>query len=71
MSNATLTPKQATQAVRTGARGGKYLWGSDNPFMSWCDDSIKLMTSYTEEVEALKALPAAVREDGAEAAPGG
>lgn len=41
---------------------GRYMWGSDNPFMSWVDDKLKLMSSYAKEAAALHALPAEVRE---------
>lgn len=37
--------------------GDRMLWGSDNPFMSWCDDEFRLLYSYEKEVAALKALP--------------
>ena len=40
---------------------GRYLWGSDNPYMSWVDDKLKLMSSYAKEVAVLHALPADVR----------
>jgi hypothetical protein len=35
--------------------GPRYMWGSDNPFMSWCDDGIRVVYSYKQEVEALHA----------------
>ena len=37
--------------------GDKYLWGSDNPFMSWCDDNLRLMFSYREEAKFFHKLP--------------
>jgi predicted TIM-barrel fold metal-dependent hydrolase len=40
---------------------GKYMWGSDNPYMSWVDDKLKLMSSYTKEAAVLHALPTDVR----------
>ncbi len=43
--------------------GDRYLWGSDNPFMSWCDDKLRLMFSYKLEADVLHALPADVGID--------
>ena len=40
---------------------GRYSWGSDNPFMSWCDDDIRILHSYEQEAAVLADLPAAVR----------
>lgn len=40
---------------------GKYMWGSDNPFMSWCDDTLKLLFTYKAEADIFHALPEAVR----------
>lgn len=48
---------------------GRYMWGSDNPYMSWCDDKFKLLFSYKEEAAPLHALPEAVKFDMAHAAP--
>jgi predicted TIM-barrel fold metal-dependent hydrolase len=36
---------------------GKYLWGSDNPYMSWCDDSLRLLFTYEQEAAAFHGLP--------------
>ncbi|MCE9590692.1 MAG: amidohydrolase [Planctomycetes bacterium] len=41
--------------------GGKYMWGSDSPFMSWCDDTLKLLHTYKEEADVFHALPPAVK----------
>ncbi len=41
--------------------GGRYLWGSDNPFMSWCDDELQLLFSYKDEAEVLHSLPETVK----------
>jgi predicted TIM-barrel fold metal-dependent hydrolase len=49
--------------------GGRYLWGSDFPFMSWCDDGMSAVHSYKQEADALHALPPRVRDDMARAAP--
>ena len=48
---------------------GKYMWGSDNPFMSWCDDELKLVFSYKAEADVLHALPAAVKKSMGTTAP--
>ena len=37
--------------------GEKYMWGSDNPYMSWCDDRLRLMFSYREEADVFHKLP--------------
>jgi len=39
----------------------RYMWGSDNPFMSWADDTIASIHSYAEEVDVLQALPAHIQ----------
>ncbi|MCX5661080.1 MAG: amidohydrolase family protein [Planctomycetota bacterium] len=52
-----------------GSATNKYLWGSDNPFMSWCDDTMRSIFSYREEADVLHALPAAVRESMATRGP--
>ncbi len=49
--------------------GGRYLWGSDTPYMSWCDDAIRAVFTYGEEVAALRALPDAARRSMADEAP--
>jgi hypothetical protein len=49
--------------------GGRYMWGSDNPFMSWCDDEFKLTSSYKAEADVLHALPAAVKKSMGTTAP--
>ncbi len=41
--------------------GRCYLWGSDAPFMSWCDEKIRILYTYRQEVEVLQGLPEAVR----------
>lgn len=43
--------------------GAKYMWGSDNPFQSWCDDGIREVHSYADEVAALRSAPAQVQHD--------
>jgi len=42
--------------------GDRYLWGSDNPFMSWCDDTIRAVYTYKEETDVLHALPPQVKQ---------
>lgn len=34
--------------------GSRYMWGSDNPFMSWCDDGIRAVHTYTREVDVMR-----------------
>ncbi|HSW45918.1 MAG TPA: amidohydrolase family protein [Phycisphaerae bacterium] len=40
---------------------GRYMWGSDNPFMSWCDNDIRILYSYEREADVLAALPEPIR----------
>jgi predicted TIM-barrel fold metal-dependent hydrolase len=49
--------------------GGKYMWGSDNPYMSWCANNLKLVFSYREEADVLHALPETVKKEMAVTAP--
>lgn len=49
--------------------GGKYLWGSDNPFMSWVADKLASVYSYREEAAVLHALSESVRTSMATTAP--
>jgi predicted TIM-barrel fold metal-dependent hydrolase len=48
---------------------GRYLWGSDYPFMSWIADDMSAVYSYKQETAALHALPPNVRDDIASRAP--
>ena len=41
--------------------GDRYMWGSDNPFMSWCDDDIRILYAYEDEARVLDELPERVR----------
>ena len=41
--------------------GGKYLWGSDNPYMSWCSDALKLVYTYKQEADVFQRKPVAQR----------
>lgn len=61
-------PTKALEAVHA-VLGNRYMWGSDNPFQSWCDDSIKLVHAYKQEADALHALPASVKHDIATVGP--
>jgi len=61
-------PQDVLEAIHE-LLGGKYLWGSDQPFMSWCDDVLKLVYTYQAEAEVLHALPEPVREQMACTAP--
>jgi predicted TIM-barrel fold metal-dependent hydrolase len=49
--------------------GDRYLWGSDSPFMSWCDDKLRLIFSYEEEAAVLHALPDKLTQQMARTAP--
>jgi predicted TIM-barrel fold metal-dependent hydrolase len=49
--------------------GGRYLWGSDYPFMSWCADGMQTVHTYKQEADVLHALALRVRDDMASAAP--
>jgi hypothetical protein len=40
---------------------GRCLWGSDNPYMSWCSDAMRVIYSYKEEAAVLHAQLADVR----------
>jgi predicted TIM-barrel fold metal-dependent hydrolase len=41
--------------------GDRFMWGSDNPYMSWTDDSIRVLFSYADEVAVVAGLPADAR----------
>jgi hypothetical protein len=49
--------------------GERYLWGSDNPYMSWCDDELRAIYSYRQEADVLHALPERIRLSMAGMAP--
>jgi predicted TIM-barrel fold metal-dependent hydrolase len=49
--------------------GGKYLWGSDNPYMSWCVGDVKAIFSYKQEADVLHALPEDVKKSMGHDAP--
>lgn len=36
--------------------GGRYLWGSDSPFMSWCDSDLRMVHHYRDEAKVLHQL---------------
>lgn len=61
-------PAQVLEAVHE-LFGGKYIWGSDNPFMSWCDDELRILNSYGGEAAVLQALPEPVRVSMSSKAP--
>ena len=61
-------PTEVLRAIHA-ILGDRYLWGSDNPYMSWCDDSLRLIHTYEEEAGVLGGLPAEVREDMASRGP--
>jgi predicted TIM-barrel fold metal-dependent hydrolase len=49
-------PHEVLESVYRIVRG-KYMWGSDNPFMSWCDDRLRLFHSYKQEMDVVRRLP--------------
>jgi predicted TIM-barrel fold metal-dependent hydrolase len=61
-------PEQVLVAIHE-ILGGCYLWGSDHPFMSWCDDDLQILHIYEEEANVLHALPEVVRISLASVAP--
>jgi predicted TIM-barrel fold metal-dependent hydrolase len=67
--DADYTNPSAVLAAIHAILGGKYMWGSDNPYMSWCDDKFKLLFSYKEEAAPLHALPEKIKLDMAHTAP--
>ncbi|TVR58797.1 MAG: hypothetical protein EA426_09130 [Spirochaetaceae bacterium] len=61
-------PGQVLEAVYA-ILGDRYMWGTDNPFMSWSDGSIDLIFTYKAEVEVLRAVSPDVRTSMAGTAP--
>lgn len=61
-------PAEVLQAIH-GILKGRYMWGSDNPFMSWTDDIIRVVFTYREEMDVLRALPESMQTDMASTAP--
>ncbi len=49
--------------------GERYMWGSDNPYMSWCDDKLRLLFTYKQEADVLHALPEHLTQQIARHAP--
>jgi predicted TIM-barrel fold metal-dependent hydrolase len=41
--------------------GDTYMWGSDNPYMSWCAGNVKSIFTYKQEADVLHALPEDVK----------
>ncbi len=42
--------------------GNRYLWGSDYPYMSWCDETLRLVYRYEEEIDVIRAVSGPLRE---------
>lgn len=42
--------------------GERFLWGTDSPFMSWCDDTREVVHSYAQEIEAIRGVEPALFE---------
>lgn len=55
-------PEEVLAAIRN-IIPGKYMWGSDCPYMSWRDDSLGLLSRYEEEVSVLDKLPSKLRDE--------
>ncbi|HWB54436.1 MAG TPA: amidohydrolase family protein [Tepidisphaeraceae bacterium] len=53
-------PGKVLEAVGT-ILGSKYMWGSDNPFMSWCDKGIRAVYRYKQETDVLHGLPGGLK----------
>jgi predicted TIM-barrel fold metal-dependent hydrolase len=47
----------------------RYMWGSDNPFMSWCDDKNSFVCTYEQEVQALRSASSRVVQSMTRGAP--
>jgi predicted TIM-barrel fold metal-dependent hydrolase len=53
-------PTRVLEAVHA-ILGEKYMWGSDNPFMSWFDDRLRILFTYQQETAVVNALPELIR----------
>ena len=62
------SPAQILEAVYAIV-GPRYLWGSDHPFMSWCDDEFAGVFDYEEEAAVLREVPEAIRTSMTQTAP--
>jgi hypothetical protein len=49
--------------------GERFMWGSDNPYMSWADDLIRVLFSYADEVAVLANLPPEIKTSMLSTAP--
>jgi len=58
---ADYTKPDEVLAVIDAMLGGRYMWGSDSPFMSWCDSSVKEIHTYGQEMAIVNALPTPTR----------
>ena len=63
-----MSPAKVLEAVHA-ILGDKYMWGSDNPFMSWCDDKLRIRYTYKQEMDVVRALSADLRESMLTGAP--
>jgi predicted TIM-barrel fold metal-dependent hydrolase len=62
-------PAEVLVAIHKILGGDKYMWGSDHPFMSWCDDKLRIRYTYEQEMAVVRDLPANVRRSMLSAAP--
>ncbi|MEO6435497.1 MAG: amidohydrolase family protein [Tepidisphaeraceae bacterium] len=53
-------PERVLEAIYA-ILGDKYMWGSDNPFMSWYDDKLRIRYTYAQEMDVIRALRESVR----------
>lgn len=54
-------PAEVLATVHGILGADKYLWGSDSPFMSWCDDRLRIVYTYEQEIAIVRDLPENVR----------
>jgi predicted TIM-barrel fold metal-dependent hydrolase len=54
-------PSKVLEAVHAIV-GAKYMWGSDNPFMSWYDDRLRILYTYEQEMDVVRQLPEPIRK---------
>jgi predicted TIM-barrel fold metal-dependent hydrolase len=62
-------PAEVLSTVHEILGNDKYMWGSDNPFMSWCDDKLQIRYTYEQEMAVVRDLPAPVRRSLLSTAP--
>lgn len=53
-------PAQVLETIHA-LLGEKYMWGSDNPYMSWCDDKLRILFTYKDEINVVRQLPESIQ----------